>query len=403
MAIVRVVDQYNFPLLLRELGRALRGGDTNIAAVVDRANTFVLCISFLPPSDRLAIMELARRKGMEAVLARPRDPAHAEEYDVIVMGTFASYLSLIDDVKELGPGMLRIGSEMKRAIFDYRERVFQIDAPGGSITVGRDTVVMGILNVNPDSFSDGGKYAAKAKAVARAQEIADQGASILDIGGESTRPGAEPVPPEEELKRVLPVVEALFKKEYPIPICVDTRNASTAEKCLAAGASMVNDVSGLRHDPKMAGVVARAAVPVVIMHSRGTPKDMASLTDYHDLIGEMISELRRSMQIAREAGVDAANILLDPGLGFAKTAEQSIEVLRSLGEFRTLGRPLVVGPSRKSFLGKLGAGTPEERAGAATSAAIAVCAYAGAQVVRVHDVVEALKVLRVVDGIRRLV
>lgn len=403
MAIVRVVDQYNFPLLLRELGRAVRGGETNIAAVVDRANTFVLCISFLPPSDRLAIMELARRKGMEAVLARPRDPDHADEFDVIVMGTFASYLSLIDDVKELGPGMLRIGSEMKRAIFDYRERVFQIDTPGGSLTVGRDTLVMGILNVNPDSFSDGGRYDTKKKAVDRAKEIADQGASILDVGGESTRPGADIVSPEDEAKRILPVVEALFKKDYPIPICVDTRNASTAEKCLAAGASMVNDVSGLRHDPAMADVVARAAVPVVIMHSRGNPQDMASRTQYHDLMGEIVAELRHAMRVAREAGVDAANILLDPGLGFAKTAEQSIEVLRSLGELRTLGRPLVVGPSRKSFLSKLGAATPEERAGLATAAAVAVCSYAGAQVVRAHDVAQAMKVLRVVDGIRRLV
>jgi len=161
MAIVRVVDQYNFPLLLRELGRAVRGGDTNIAHVVDRANTFVLCISFLPPSDRLAILELSRRKGMEAVLARPRDPAHVEDYDVITMGTFANYLALIEDVKELGPSMLRIGSEMKRAIFDYRERVFTIQTPAGDLTLGRDTLVMGILNVTPDSFSDGGKYATK--------------------------------------------------------------------------------------------------------------------------------------------------------------------------------------------------------------------------------------------------
>jgi dihydropteroate synthase len=402
MAIVRVVDQYNFPLLLRELGRALRGGDTNIAHVVDRANTFVLCISFLPPSDRLAIMELSRRKGMEAVHARPRDPAHAEEYDVIAMGTFAQYLSLVEDVKELGPSMLRIGSEMKRAIFDYRERVFMISTPAGDLTLGRDTLVMGILNATPDSFSDGGAYATKDKAVKRALQIAEEGAAVLDLGGESTRPGADPVPPEEEQKRVLPVVEALFKKDYPIPICIDTRNASTAEKCLAAGASMVNDVSGLRYDPQMAVVVSRNAVPVVVMHSRGTPKTMQQESNYHDLIGEIIAELRERMRTAREAGIDAANILIDPGLGFAKTPEQSIEVLRSMAELRTLGRPLVVGPSRKSFLKKLGAEDDETRNGLATSAAIAACSYAGAAIVRAHDVGAALKVLKVVDGIRRI-
>jgi dihydropteroate synthase len=402
MAIVRVVDQYNFPLLLRELGRAVRGGDTNIAHVVDRANTFVLCVSFLPPSDRLAIMEISRKKGMEAVLARPRDPSHAEDFDVITMGTFASYLSLIEDVKELGPSMLRIGSEMKRAIFDYREHVFTIQTPAGDLTLGRDTLVMGILNVTPDSFSDGGSTATKDKAVKRAMQIAEEGAAILDIGGESTRPGAEPVSPEDERKRVLPVVEALFKKEYPIPICVDTRNASTAEKCLAAGASMINDVSGLRHDPQMGEVVAKSAVPVILMHSRGTPQTMDQEANYHDLMGELVAELRDCMRRAKEAGIDAANVLLDPGIGFAKNADQSIDVLRSLSELRTLGRPLVVGPSRKSFLKKLGAEDDETRFGLATSAVVAVCAYAGAQIVRVHDVEDSLKVLRVVDGIRRI-
>jgi dihydropteroate synthase len=402
MAIIRVVDQYNFPLLLRELGRAVRGGDTNIAHVVDRANTFVLCISFLPPADRLAIQELTRRKGMEAVLARPRDPVHAEDHDVIVMGTFAQYLSLIDEVKELGANMLRLGSEMKRAIFDYREHVFQIQAPAGDLTLGRETLIMGILNVTPDSFTDGARYAKKDDAIRRANVIAEEGASILDVGGESTRPGAEPVTPEEEQRRVLPVVEALFKKDYPIPICIDTRNASTAERCLAAGACMVNDVSGLRHDPAMGGVVARNAVPVVLMHSRGTPQTMQQESNYHDLVAEVIAELRDRMRLAREAGIEAANILLDPGLGFAKTAEQNIEILRSLAELRTLGRPLVVGPSRKSFLKKLGAQDDETRFGLATAGALAVCAYAGAQVLRVHDVAQALKILRVVDGVRRI-
>ena len=402
MAIVRVVDQYNFPLLLRELGRALRGGDTDIAAVVNRANTFALCVSLLPPSDRLAIIELAHRKGMEALLARPRDPGHVDDFDVLVMGTFTQYLALIEEVKELGPSMLRIGSEMKRAIFDYRERVFEIQTPGGTLSLGRDTVVMGILNLTPDSFSDGGRYDTKDKAVKRAREIADEGAGILDLGGESTRPGADPVKPADEAKRILPVLEALLKADYPIPISVDTRNASTAEKALAAGASIVNDVSGLRHDSAMADVVARAAVPVILTHSRGTPKDMAEKAVYHDLPAEVIAELRDGISAAREAGIDPAHVLLDPGIGFAKDAEQSIEVLRSLQELRTLGRPIVAGPSRKSFLKKLGAETEEERAGIGTGAAVAACAYAGAHIVRVHEVAQAVAILKVVDGIRRI-
>ena len=192
MAIVRVVDQYNFRLLLKELGRAIRGGDTNIANVVDRANTFVLCLSELPPSDRHAIQALSHKKGMEALLARPRDPAKTDDHDVLVIGTFTQYLSLIDDVKELGTDMLRIGSDMKRAIFDYRERVFEIEFPLDEITLGRDTRVMGVLNLDPNSFSDGKKYSTKKKAVDRALKIAEEGAHFLDIGGESTRPGSDP-------------------------------------------------------------------------------------------------------------------------------------------------------------------------------------------------------------------
>ncbi|MHC4923914.1 MAG: dihydropteroate synthase [Planctomycetota bacterium] len=403
MAIVRVVDQYNFPLLLKELGRAVRGADTNIGGVVNRANTFALCISKLPPADRGAVQDLGRKKGMEALQARPRDPEYSEELDVLLMGTFTQFLSVIDDVKELGPNMLHIGSEMKRAIFDYRERVFTVETPLDEFTVGRDTLVMGILNVTPDSFSDGDSYLEPEAAIARANEMVEEGAHLIDIGGESTRPGADTVDPEEEAKRVVPVVEALFKAEYPLPISIDTRNASTAQKCLAAGASMVNDISGLKHDDDMVDVISRAAVPVIINHSRGTPKDMQSKAHYHDLMGEVVAELRRSMLAAKNGGIDMANVILDPGLGFAKTADQTIEILQRLSELRTLGRPIMVGPSRKSFLEKLGAETPEEKAGLATAAAVAACSYAGAHIVRVHDVKQAIEILRVVDGVRRLV
>jgi dihydropteroate synthase len=197
----------------------------------------------LPPADQVAIQELGRKKGMEALLARPKDPDYADNLDVLLMGTFTQFLAVIDDVKELGPGMLRIGSEMKRAIFDYRERGFTVDTIQGPLQFGRDTLVMGILNLTPDSFSDGAAWDTPEKAVARARAIAEEGAAVLDLGGESTRPGSEPVDPAEEQKRVLPVLEALLRKDFPIPISIDTRNASTAERCLAAGASIVNDVT----------------------------------------------------------------------------------------------------------------------------------------------------------------
>ncbi len=249
--------------------------------------------------------------------------------------------------------------------------------------MGRRTLVMGILNVTPDSFSDGGRFLSVQRAVSHALRMQREGADLIDVGGESTRPGARPVPAREELRRILPVIEKLSAR-LCIPISVDTSKAAVAEAALEAGASLVNDVTALA-DPAMAGVVARSGVPVILMHLRGTPRTMKSKARYRRLVPEVISELKRSVKKALASGISRKNLLIDPGIGFAKTAEQSLALIRRLPEFKRLGFPLVVGPSRKSFIGKLLGDESEDRL-IGTAAAVALCAAGGADIVRVHDV-----------------
>ncbi len=263
------------------------------------------------------------------------------------------------------------------------------------LPVGR-TAVMGILNVTPDSFSDGGRYAARDAAVAGAEEMVAGGADVLDVGGESTRPGAAEVPADEEIARVVPVIERVAG--LGVPVSIDTRKAVVAKAAIDAGASLVNDVSAGGFDPEMLPLVADRGCDVVLMHMRGTPRTMDQRTGYTDVVAEVASELRSSLEVAEAAGVAPERILLDPGLGFAKTAEQSLELLRRVGELQALGCPLVVGPSRKRFVGHvLGTEVGDRLEG--TLAAVAWCAAAGVGMVRVHDVREARRVVDMIAAI----
>jgi dihydropteroate synthase len=258
-------------------------------------------------------------------------------------------------------------------------------------------VVMGILNATPDSFSDGGELATAGAAVDRAAEMIREGAAILDIGGESTRPGATAVPADEEMERVIPRVQDLVAR-FDVPVSVDTRKAVVAQAGLQAGAAIVNDVSGLRHDPGMARVVARAGAGLVLMHMRGDPRTMREKTEYADLLGEISDELRESLEAARDVGVLDEQVVVDPGIGFAKTAEQSVRLLREIPRLLELGRPVLVGPSRKSFLGHLlDVGVRERQAG---TVAACVLAYAGgARIFRVHDVAPVVQALTVAHAV----
>lgn len=245
-------------------------------------------------------------------------------------------------------------------------------------------LVMGILNVTPDSFSDGNRWFSPEAAVERALQLEGEGADIIDIGGESTRPSAPAVDLAEELKRVLPVVEALAGR-LSVPISVDTYKAEVARAACAAGAEIVNDVSGLCFDPGMAAAVAEADAGVVVMHTRGTPDRMQANTSYRDLVAEVKGYLEHSLALAQAAGIRPGRIAVDPGIGFGKSVEGCLELIRRLAEFHDFGHPILVGPSRKSFIGAL-LGKGEESRIFGTAAAVAVSVANGASIVRVHDV-----------------
>lgn len=261
----------------------------------------------------------------------------------------------------------------------------------------RSTMIMGVLNVTPDSFSDGGRYLAAEEAIRRGLEMAEEGADLIDVGGESSRPGAQPVPLEEEIRRVLPVVERLAAAGPAIS--VDTTKAEVARRAVEAGAVLVNDISALRFDPQMATEVARMGVPVVLMHMRGTPQDMQQDPVYADVVGEVKAFLNERIAFAASAGIPSDRVMIDPGIGFGKTVAHNLEILRRLSEFTALGYPVLIGPSRKSFLGKI-LDLPVEERVEATAAAVAIGVWQGAAVVRVHDVRAIRRVVRVVDAIR---
>lgn len=272
-----------------------------------------------------------------------------------------------------------------------------------SLPYGERTLVMGVLNVTPDSFSDGGQFLSFDQAIAHAEQMIDEGADILDIGGESTRPGSEFVPTDEELRRVIPVIEQLTAKAS-VPISIDTTKAPVARAALQAGAEIVNDISALRFDPSLAQEVARAKAGLVLMHSRGTPKTMQQLPPVADVLSEVIAGLREGVTVAQQHGVAPQSIAIDPGIGFGKTVEQNVELIAKLDQ---LARefpdfPIMIGTSRKSFLGKLLGGAAADQRLFGTIASTVASVLRGAHIVRVHDVKAAVEAVRVADAIARV-
>jgi dihydropteroate synthase len=257
---------------------------------------------------------------------------------------------------------------------------------------------MGVLNVTPDSFSDGGHYLEPKAAIERAIEMENLGADLIDIGGESTRPGSEGVSEEEELRRILPVLNGLCGR-IRVPISIDTSKSEVAEAALEAGAEIVNDVTGLRKDPHLASVARSRKVPIILMHSRGQPQTMQKMPFAHNVMRDVSSGLRKSVAIARRAGVPKSQIVLDPGLGFGKSYDQNFELIRRVPDLARLGYPLLIGASRKSFVGKALGGAPKSGRAWGTAATVAAAILGGAHIVRVHDVAEMKEVARVADEI----
>jgi dihydropteroate synthase len=265
---------------------------------------------------------------------------------------------------------------------------------------GQLTYIMGILNVTPDSFSDGGEFNTAASALAQAEAMLAAGVDIIDIGGQSTRPGAEQISLAAELERVVPVIK-LLRQEIDLPISIDTTRAEVAQAAVEVGADIVNDISGGTFDAKMLATVANLDVPIILMHIRGNPQTMQKQTNYQDLLGEISSFLSQQIQTAIDAGIDRQKIIIDPGIGFAKNYEQNLEILRCLSDFKALNCPILVGASRKSFIGQI-LNQPEPRARVwGTAAACCAAIFNGADIVRVHDVREMREVCLVTDAIFR--
>ena len=392
----RVIDHHHFPALLAVLGRVQRGDSgSDVAALLDRTQTLAVVLEDLRDAEFILLEHAARAASATALSLGGGGKARGS---ALLVGSFQQYLQLTTDLKAEHGSLGEVASAIRGAIYHYRERSFTLPLPNGEeLRLGRRALVMGILNVTPDSFSDGGRHLDPDRAVERARQMVAEGADLIDIGGESTRPGAEPVTAKEEQARILPVIERVAR-DFGTFVSVDTRHGATAREALKAGATIVNDISGL-DDPLMGGVVGRSGAPLILMHMRGTPADMSEHTTYEDVVRETAAELAARMARAVAAGVDEGQIILDPGIGFAKTAEQSLEVLRHLAELRTLGRPLLVGPSRKSFLAKVRDVPAEERLNLTLGAVIAAVAN-GAHIVRVHDVRPAVDAIRAFEAAR---
>jgi dihydropteroate synthase len=279
-----------------------------------------------------------------------------------------------------------------------RRKIFRLELPSRILALGNRTLVMGVLNVTPDSFSDGGLYLDAEEAVARALDLERAGADIIDIGGESTRPGSEGTSATEELQRILPVLKQL-RGQLKIPISVDTSKAEVAEAAADAGAEILNDVTALRADSRLAEVARRKKLPIILMHMRGEPRFMQKKSFAREVMRDVTTGLRRAVATARGARLRESQIVLDPGIGFGKSPEQNCELLRKLPELARLGFPLLVGPSRKGFIGRILGGVPENERRWGTAATVTASILGGAHIVRVHDVTEMAQVARVADAI----
>jgi dihydropteroate synthase len=336
--------------------------------------------------------------GGDAAVARGSVACSIAATDVLIMGTLKQISALIKKIEKQPFGLNMIADDISEILKNNMQNQHILKTSQREIILGEKTIVMGILNVTPDSFSDGGLFYDSKNALERGLQMIEEGADIIDIGGESSRPGAQSVDAKTELTRVIPIIEKLVKKTKT-PISIDTTKAQVAGHALAAGAEIVNDISALKGDKKMAKTVRDAGAAVILMHMRGNPQIMQKNNlVYDDLMGDIISYLKTSIEKAIGADIDKKCLVIDPGIGFGKTAEDNYKIINNLSELKGLGFPIMIGPSRKSFIGKLIGGEPHERI-EGTAAAVTAAIINGAQIVRVHDVAAMKRVCAVTDAI----
>ena len=338
--------------------------------------------------------------GGDVAVARGTVGCTISETDAIVMGNSKQIRRFIDKISMQPFKLKAIATEIENTIRNLNRGNFILKTPEREIPVGERTLIMGIINMTPDSFSDGGRLGTVQEAVDRALEMVQEGADILDIGGESSRPYSDSVPLDEELKRVIPLIREL-KRNTKIPLSIDTTKAEVAREAVEMGVEMINDISAMRNDQTISRVIARYKVPVVLMHMRGTPKTMQEGTiTYDSVTGEITQFLKERMDEAESAGIDRENIIVDPGIGFGKRTIDNTRIIKHLKELKSLGRPILIGVSRKRFIGDItNKGTDDRLDG--TAAAVTAAIMNGANIVRVHDVGFMKGVSRVADSILR--
>jgi dihydropteroate synthase len=370
----------------------------SIGSAPDRpaAESFFLRIRIdgVPPRAAQTLKQEMVAAGGGAMVAGGPGPS-----DVILTGTLAQIRHLVPALKERPSGLAALSERLGRFLADVARREFTVKIRGGALDLGARTLVMAVLNVTPDSFSDGGRFLDPDAAVAEGKRLEAEGADLLDVGGESTRPGSRSVGADLEMSRVIPVIERLARA-VSIPISVDTTKAAVAEAALRAGAAVVNVIGALDVEPEVADVAAREDAALILSHMKGAPARMYEEARYpRGVMGEVVEKLGQAIALAESRGVDRERVIVDPGLGFGKRAAQSLEVLQRLGELRSLGRPILVGPSRKSFIGEAtGLPLPERLPGTAAACTIAV--LKGAGMVRVHEVASILPALRMAEAVR---
>lgn len=395
---LRVIDKEDPAIVKRYLDDI--GIDKGGMERLERKAIFrLILIKDLPVEPAHILKQLMLSLGADAAISRDAYVFSAKSTDVLLMGTIKQIALLCAKTAKMPFGLDALGEEIKKSLISYESGHKHLYLGKKRFELAERTLIAGILNVTPDSFSDGGLFLSEDKALSQAVKLAEDGADIIDIGGESSRPGAQPVSEAVELERVIPLIEKVTRM-IDVPVSIDTYKAKVADEAVKAGATMVNDISGLSADPAMIDVLRRKDVAVVIMHMLGTPDNMQEDPVYDSLIGDISAFLRAQVDKCVATGVLKSQILIDPGIGFGKTLEHNLTILNRLDEFKSIGCPIYTGSSRKSFIGQLTGKAAGERL-LGTAAAVAVSIMNGAAIVRVHDVAEMAEVVKVTDAIKR--
>jgi dihydropteroate synthase len=397
MNLIRCLHITNAREAIHEMGKV--GLDpTGMKLMKGKTLHYNLKIEGIDPRTANLLKQEMLSVGGDAALDRKGLDCSSSSTDALLMGTEKQFEKLFSKLEQY-PDLHPFGQSLREILRNLSRAYYTIRCRKRTFTLGKRTLLMGVLNVTPDSFSDGGLFFDKKTAIAHGLKMVEEGADFIDIGGESTRPGSKPLGLDEELRRVIPVIESLAK-EVDAPISIDTYKSAVAKKAIEAGAQIINDISGLNLDPSLSQVAAKEDVPLVLMHIRGNPETMQKNIHYDSLFSEIIQYLRNSIQRAESAGVDPEQIIIDPGIGFGKTVEDNLLILKNLQEFKILGKPLLLGTSRKSFIGKiLNADVTGRLEG--TLSSIVVGALNGAHIIRCHDVLQAKRAIAITDAVRQ--